>query len=142
MEPALGASDAEGAPGVACQQQHCLRCSGEVSIQPCVHAAAWCPSGFMSVSILCTVDILCLFMCADWQSLTVQGINAVTAAAMGGQMPAGGGATGQLSEVLAELQSLPRNGQFRAPGTVGPKPLHRSSPGKPVQAQPLQVGKV
>ena len=56
---------------------------------------------------------------------------------MAGQMP---GEDAQLSEVLAELQSLPRNGQLRAPGTAGPKPLHRSSLGTPVQAQPLQVG--
>ncbi len=60
---------------------------------------------------------------------------------MGGQLPVEGSVAGQLSEVLAELQSLPRNGQLRAPGTAGPKPLHRSSAGFPVQAQPLQVGK-
>ena len=53
-------------------------------------------------------------------------------------MSAGGSA---VAEVLAELQSLPRNGKLRAPGTVGLKPLHRSSLGTPVQGQPLQVGR-
>ena len=56
-------------------------------------------------------------------------------------MISGASAAGQLSEVLTELQSLPRNGQLRALGAAGPKPLHRSSSGTPLQAQPLQVGR-
>lgn len=72
----------------------------------------------------------------------LQGVSAVTsAAAMSGQMSAEGSAAGPLSEVLAELHSLPRNGQLRSPGTMGPKALHRSNPGTPVQVQPLQVGR-
>ena len=70
----------------------------------------------------------------------VQGIRTVAAAAMGCQMPTESSAARQLAEVMAELQSLPQNGQVRATvGSTGPKSLHRSSAGSAVQSQPLQV---
>ena len=60
---------------------------------------------------------------------------------MGGELPAEGSSAAQMAEIMAELQSLPRNGQLRAASTAGTPPLHKSFPGSAVQAQPLQVCK-
>ena len=77
----------------------------------------------------------------DRFALAVQGIRAVVATAMGGHMLADGGpAAAQLAEVMAELQCLPRNGHLgHLVGPTGPKALHRSRGGAPLQSQPLQV---
>lgn len=58
---------------------------------------------------------------------------------MGGQLPVEGSSAAQMADVMAELQSLPRNGQLRAAGTAGTPPLHKSFPGSAEQSQPLQV---
>ena len=51
-----------------------------------------------------------------------------------------GPAAAQLAEVMAELQSLPMNGHLgQLVGRTGPKALHRSRVGAPLQTQPLQV---
>ena len=58
---------------------------------------------------------------------------------MGGQLPAEGSSAAQMADVLAELQSLPRNGQLRTVGLAATPPLHKSFSGSAEQAQPLQV---
>ena len=71
----------------------------------------------------------------------LQGLRTVAAAAMGGQLPAEGSLAAQMADVMAELQSLPRNEQLRTSGAAGAPPLHKSFPGSAVQAEPLQVCK-
>ena len=58
---------------------------------------------------------------------------------MGGQLPVEGSAAAQMADVMAELQSLPRNGQLQTVGAAGIPPLHKSFSGSAEQAQPLQV---
>ena len=58
---------------------------------------------------------------------------------MGGQLPAEGSSAAQLADVMAELQSLPRNGQLQTAGTVEIPPLHKSFSGSAEHAHPLQV---
>ena len=58
---------------------------------------------------------------------------------MGGQLPAEGSSAAQMADVMAELQSLPRNGQLRTAGPAETPPLHKSFSGSAGQAQPLQV---